>query len=108
VPESVGEPGVGVDSAPVEFPVRRFRGPTTDAAGLVRHRVAAGDAFAEGDVLADVVDAAGAERATVRAADDGYVLGRAEGLAAYEGDPIGSLAVRDGGDLVVPREADEK
>ena len=108
VPESVGAPGVGVDSAPVEFPVRRFRGPTTDAAGLVRHRVAAGDAFAEGDVLADVVDAAGAERATVRAADDGYVLGRAEGLAAYEGDPIGSLAVRDGGDLVVPREADEK
>ncbi|MFW6000448.1 MAG: deacylase, partial [Halorubrum sp.] len=36
VPESVGEPGGGVDPAPVEFPVRRFRGPTTDDAGLVR------------------------------------------------------------------------
>ncbi|ELZ49670.1 succinylglutamate desuccinylase/aspartoacylase [Halorubrum coriense DSM 10284] len=108
VPESVGEPGVGVDPAPVEFPVRRFRGPTTDAAGLVRHRVSAGDAFAEGDVLADVVDAAGAERATVRADSDGYALGRSEGLAVYEGDPIGSLAVRDDGDLVVPRETDEK
>ncbi|RLM67257.1 succinylglutamate desuccinylase/aspartoacylase family protein [Halorubrum sp. Atlit-26R] len=107
-PESIAEPGVGVDPAPVEFPVRRFRGPTTDDSGLVRHRVAAGDAFAEGDVLADVVDAAGAERATVRADSDGYVLGRCEGLAVYEGDPIGSLAVRDDGDLVVPRDADEE
>ena len=108
VPESVGAPGVGVDPAPVDFPVRRFRGPTTDDSGVVRHRVAAGDAFAEGDVLARVVDAAGAERATVRADSDGYVLGRNEGLAVYEGDPIGSLAVRDDGDLVVPRDADEE
>ena len=105
VPGSVGEPGVGADPAPVDFPVRRFRGPTTDVAGLVRHRVAAGDAFAEGDALADVLDAAGAERGTVAADRDGYVLGRCEGLAVYEGDPIGSLAVRDDGDLVVPRDA---
>jgi predicted deacylase len=105
VPESVGEPGVGVDSAPVEFPVRRFRGPTTERSGLVRHRVAAGEPFAEGDVLADVVDAAGEERATVPADREGYVLGRSEGLAVYEGDPIGSLAVRDDGDLAVPRDA---
>ncbi|TKX55498.1 deacylase [Halorubrum sp. SP3] len=108
VPASVDESGVGVDPAPVEFPVRRFRSATTDAAGLVRHRVAAGDAFAEGDALADVVDAAGTERATVRADADGYVLGRCEGLAVYEGDPIGSLAVRDDGDLVVPRDAGEE
>jgi len=107
VPESAGTPSDRLDPAPVEFPVRRFRGPTTDAAGLIRHRVAAGDAFAEADVLADVVAATGAERGTVRADRDGYVLGRTEGLAAYEGDPIGSLAVRDDGDLVVPREDDE-
>ena len=107
VPESVGEPADRLDPAPVDFPVRRFRGPTTDASGLVRHRVAAGDAFAEGDVLADVVDATGAERGTVGADRDGYVLGRTEGLAVYEGDPIASLAVRDDGDLVVPREDDD-
>ncbi|MDB9233194.1 succinylglutamate desuccinylase/aspartoacylase family protein [Halorubrum ezzemoulense] len=107
VPESASEPGVGVAPAPVEFPVRRFRGPTTDISGLVRHRVAAGDAFDEGDVLASVVDAAGAERGTVEADRDGYVLGRAEGLAVYEGDAIGSLAVRDAGDLVVPRDGDD-
>ncbi|QKG93433.1 succinylglutamate desuccinylase/aspartoacylase family protein [Halorubrum salinarum] len=104
-PESVGDPGVGVDPAPVDFPVRRFRGPATDAAGLVRHRVDAGDAFGEGDALADVVDAAGTTRAAVRADRDGYVLGRCEGLAVYEGDPIGSLAVRDDGDLVASRDA---
>lgn len=108
VPEPVDDPGARVDLAPVEFPVRRFRGPTTDASGIVRYRVDAGDAFAEEDLLAGVVDAAGAERGAVRAENDGYVLGRTEGLAVYEGDPIGSLAVRDDGDLVVPREADDE
>ncbi|TKX74680.1 deacylase [Halorubrum sp. GN11_10-6_MGM] len=108
VPQSVDEPGGGVEPAPVEFPVRRFRGPTADVSGIVRHRVAAGDAFDEGDVLADVVKPAGEARATVPADRDGYVLGRCEGLAVYEGDPIGSLAVRDDGDLVAPRDADEE
>jgi|AntRauTorcE11898_2_1112593.scaffolds.fasta_scaffold00498_6 predicted deacylase len=107
VPASVGDPGDHLDPAPVDFPVRRFRGPTTDVSGLIRHRVAAGETFGEGDVLADVVAATGAERGTVSADRDGYVLGRTEGLAVYEGDPIGSLAVRDDGDLVVPREDDE-
>jgi predicted deacylase len=106
-PESVGKPTDHLDPAPVEFPVRRFRGPTTDVSGLIRHRVAAGDAFAEGDTLADVVSATGETRGAITAERDGYVLGRAEGLAVYEGDPIGSLAVRDDGDLVVPRADDE-
>ncbi|OYR45607.1 succinylglutamate desuccinylase/aspartoacylase family protein [Halorubrum sp. Eb13] len=108
VPDSVGRPIDRPTPAPVEFPVRRFRGPTTDVSGLIRHRVAAGDAFAGGDVLADVVSATGERRGTVRADRDGYVLGRAEGLAVYEGDPIGNLAVRDDGDLVVPREDDDE
>jgi predicted deacylase len=108
VPESVGEPSDHLDPVPVAFPVRRFRGPTTDVSGLLRHRVAAGETFEAGDVLADVVDATGEERGSVSADHDGYVLGRSEGLAAYEGDPIGSLAVRDDGDLVVPREDDDE
>ena len=104
VPDGVGEPTDHLDPAPVDFPVRRYRGPTTDVSGVVRHRVAAGDRFDAGDVLADVVAATGAERGEVTVDCDGYVLGRTEGLALYEGDPIGSLAVRDDGDLVVPRE----
>ena len=106
-PAAVGEPADHFDPGPVDFPVRRYRGPTTDVAGLIRHRVAAGDRFDAGDVLADVVAATGAERGEVTVDRDGYVLGRTEGLAVYEGDPIGSLAVRDDGDLVVPREADD-
>ncbi len=94
-----------VDPAPVDFPVRRYRGPTADSAGLVRHRVAPGDSFTEGDVLATVVSATGESIETVRVDHDGYMLARTEGLAVYEGDPIASLAVRDDGDLVVPRDA---
>lgn len=92
--------------APVEFPVRRFRGPRTDAAGLLRHRVDAGDAVDEGDVLADVVTPTGETVTTVTAEHDGYVLARA-GVTAYENDPVVSMAVRDEADLVVPRDADQ-
>jgi hypothetical protein len=40
----------------------------------------------------------------VTADRDGYVIGRAEGLASYEGDPVASTAVRDEADLVVKRD----
>lgn len=104
-PEDVGEPG-GFD-APVDYPVRRFRGPRAETAGLVRHRVEAGDVVEEGDVVADVVSATGEHLDTVATEHDGFVIGRREGLAAYEGDPVCSLAARDDGALVVPRDADE-
>ncbi len=107
VPEDLPAPGEGVPDAPVDFPVRRFRGPRTETAGLLRHRVEAGDAVEAGDTVADVVAPTGAVRDAVTVDRDGYVLGRAEGLAAYEGDAVASLAVRDDGDLVVPRDADE-
>lgn len=104
VPAGVGEPAAYVDNAPVDYPVRRYRGPTTDVSGLVRHRVDAGETFAEGDVLAEIVSATGESLGTVEADHDGYVISRCEGVAVYEGDPITSLAVRDDGDLVVPRD----
>ncbi|SMO61981.1 succinylglutamate desuccinylase/aspartoacylase family protein [Halorubrum cibi] len=107
VPARVGEPAEHVDEVPVDYPVRRYRGPTTETSGLVRHRVDAGESFAEGDVLADVVSATGEQQETIRADHDGYAISRREGLAVYEGDPIASLAVRDDGDLVVPREDGE-
>ncbi|WP_281194276.1 succinylglutamate desuccinylase/aspartoacylase family protein [Halorubrum sp. F4] len=106
VPEGVGEPAEYVDERPVDYPVRRYRGPTTDVSGLVRHRVDAGEEFVEGDALATVVSATGEPLGSVRADHDGYVVSRCEGLAVYEGDPIASLAVRDDGDLVVPRDDD--
>ena len=103
-PDAVPEPGAF--EAPVEFPVRRFRGPRTETAGLVRHRVEAGDVVEEGEVVADVVSAAGERLDTVTADHDGYVIGRKEGLAAYEGDAVLSMAIRDEGELVAPRDAE--
>ncbi|WP_440007555.1 succinylglutamate desuccinylase/aspartoacylase family protein [Halomicrococcus sp. SG-WS-1] len=96
----------GLD-APVDFPVKRAVHPHVDAAGVVRHRVAAGDVIEAGEVVADVVTPHGERQATVESEHDGYVLGRFEGVAAYENDPVASLAVRDEGDLVVPRDAGE-
>jgi predicted deacylase len=102
----------GVDAAdapheaPVDYPVRRFRGPRTDTAGLLRHRVEAGDSVDAGDVVADVVTPTGEQVGVVESAHDGYLLGRA-GVTAYENDPVASMAVRDDGDLVVPREPDD-
>ncbi|MGZ0746706.1 succinylglutamate desuccinylase/aspartoacylase family protein [Haloparvum sp. AD34] len=105
-PDDVGEPGEDVPDKPVDFPVRRYRGPHADTPGIVRHRVSAGDVVEAGEVVADVVSPTGAQRDTVTVAHDGYVIGRKEGLAAYEGDAVASLAVRDEDDLVVPREED--
>ncbi|MFW5939967.1 MAG: succinylglutamate desuccinylase/aspartoacylase family protein [Halolamina sp.] len=101
-PETVEQPGSF--SSPVEFAVRRFRGPRTETAGLVRHRVEAGDVVESGEVVADVVSAAGEPLDTVETPHDGYVIGRREGLAVYEGDAILSLAARDDGPLVAPRD----
>jgi predicted deacylase len=97
-------PDAGPVEPPVEFAVKRAVHPHTDAAGVVRHRVAPGDVVTAGDAVADVVSPHGDRRATVETEHDGYVLGRSEGVAAYENDPLLSVAVRDGGDLVVPRE----
>jgi len=105
-PDEVDAPGSF--EAPVDFPVRRFRGPRTETAGLVRHRVEAGDVIEEGEVVAEIVRSTGEQVDTVEADHDGYVIGRKEGLAAYEGDAVLSMAARDDGNLVAPRDADDE
>lgn len=99
--------GTDIPDAPVEYPVRRFVGPRVEEAGLVRHRVGVGEAVAAGDPVAEVVTPHGEVAETIESEHDGYVIGRAEGLASYEGKPVASMAVRDDGDLVVPRDQDE-
>ncbi|ADQ66519.1 deacylase [Halogeometricum borinquense DSM 11551] len=106
VPDDVDEPGAGVPDAPVDYPVRRAVHPRAETPGLVRHRVEPGDVVASGNVVADVVSPHGEQRATIESEYDGYVIARREGVAAYEGDPVLSMAARDEGDLVVPRDAD--
>lgn len=101
------EPNASAPEDLVEYPVRRVRGPHTDVAGVVRYRVDAGDLIEPGTPVADVVTPHGDVKTTVEAEAEGYVVARQEGGVAYENDPLLSLAVRDGGDLVVPHESVE-
>lgn len=93
-------------AAPVEFPVRRELGPRVETPGICRHEVTAGDAVEAGETVARVRTPAGEPVETVHSDHDGYVLGRRPGVAVYENDPVASMAVRDDGDLVVPRDPD--
>jgi hypothetical protein len=105
VPDDLASGRAAVPDAPVGYPVRRALHPSTETAGLIRHRVEAGDVVETGDVVADVVAPHGERVDTVESEHDGYVVARREGLAAYEGDHLLSMAVRDEGDLVAPRDA---
>lgn len=100
LPDNLADP----NTAPVEFPVRREAGPRVSTPGIVRLGVSAGDRIHAGETIARVLTPAGEVRERVTAAHDGYVLGRRSGIAVYENDPVTSLAVRDDGDLVAPRE----
>lgn len=99
-------PAVEDRDALVSYPVRRAVHPHTDTAGVVRHRVDAGDVLERGQTVADIVTPHGERIDTVETAHDGYVLARQEGVAAYENDPVLHLAVRDDAELIAPREAD--
>ncbi|MFC6786322.1 succinylglutamate desuccinylase/aspartoacylase family protein [Halobaculum halobium] len=107
-PAGVADAGDGVPDAPVEYAVRRSVGPRVEEAGLVRHRVAVGDTVDAGEVVAEVVTPHGDVVEAVESERDGYVIARSEGLAAYEGQAVASMAVRDDGDVVVPRDAAEE
>ncbi|WP_254863575.1 succinylglutamate desuccinylase/aspartoacylase family protein [Halovivax gelatinilyticus] len=100
VPERVDARSI---DPPVDFPVRRFRGPNAPRAGICRHHLEAGEAFEAGDELATLVSPHGDPLETIPVDHDGYVLGRAN-TVCYENDPVTSLAVRDEGPLVAPRE----
>lgn len=103
VPNEVADAAPEIEP-PIEQPVRRYVGPHTETAGLLRHHVEGGDVVAEGDPIADVVSPTGNTLGTVETDHSGYVLARQHGLAAYEGDPVTALAVHDDGPLVVSRE----
>lgn len=92
---------------PVDFPVRRHRGPHVEAAGVVRYAVEAGDTVQPGTEIAEITTPHGGVEATVEASNEGYVLGRSEGGVVYEGQSLCSLAVRDEGDLVVRTDGEE-
>ncbi|WP_435181321.1 succinylglutamate desuccinylase/aspartoacylase family protein [Halorussus sp. AFM4] len=90
--------------APVDFPCKRPVDPVTDRAGIVRHRVDAGDEIEQGDPVADIVSPLGEHKTTIYSDHDGWVIARhqspATRIAVYEGDPLIHTAVRDDGQLI--------
>lgn len=102
VPERVRTEAPSIES-PVDFPVRRYRGPNAPRAGICRHNFEAGEAFDAGAELATLVSPHGDEIDSISVDHDGYVLGRANTIC-YENDPVTSLAVRDEGPLIAPDE----
>lgn len=94
------KPNEAAYSAPVDYDVKRVDGPVTDVPGIVRHRVDVGDVVAPGDPIADITDPHGTVKTTVETEQEGYVLGRRQGVAVYENDILVSMAARDDGDLI--------
>jgi predicted deacylase len=90
-------------AAPVSHPVKRHDGPRVSRAGIVRHRVSAGDVIEAGDPIATVLTPHGEQREVVESAYDGYVLARKPGIAVHANDAICSLAIASEADRVVPR-----
>ncbi|MDY6817501.1 MAG: succinylglutamate desuccinylase/aspartoacylase family protein [Halobacteriales archaeon] len=95
------KPNDHAPDAPVDFPVKRSAKPYAPTTGIARYRVTAGDAVEPEDPLVDIVAPNGEHRTTVEAPAAGFVIGRREGVAAYENDRLLSMAVRDESDRIV-------
>jgi predicted deacylase len=86
------------------YPVRRMRTPRVREACIVHHRVDVGVRVGKGEVVAEIRDVWGRPvgNGVLRSAYDGIVLGRAHGVFRYPGQPIMTMAVRDGDTLTAP------
>ena len=86
------------------YPVRRMRTPRVQEACIVHHLVDAGVRVGKGDVVAEMRDVWGRPvgNGVIRSSHEGIVLGRAHGVYLYPGQPIMTMAVRDGDTLTAP------
>ncbi len=83
------------------YPVRRMRTPRVKEACIVHHLVDAGVRVGKGDVVAEIRDVWGRPvgNGVIRSSHEGIVLGRTHGVYLYPGQPILTMAVRDGDTL---------
>ena len=83
------------------YAVRRMRTPRVPEACIVHHLVDAGMRVGKGDVVAEMRDVWGRPvgNGVIRSSHEGLVLGRSNGVYFYPGQPIMTMAVRDGDSL---------
>ncbi len=98
-----------IDGIPVVNPsydVRRIVYPYAPTAGISHQLVRPGEFFEKGQALARLTDVfgkpVGRDGGLLRAKQDGFVIAWHHGVVRYQGDAIMIVAVRDGGNLVVP------
>jgi len=86
------------------YAVRRMRTPRVQEACIVHHLVEAGMRVGKGDVVAEMRDVWGRPvgNGVIRSSHEGIVLGRTHGVYFYPGQPILTMAVRDGDPLTAP------
>jgi len=86
------------------YAVRRMRTPRVQEACIVHHLVEAGMRVGKGDVVAEMRDVWGRPvgNGVIRSSYEGIVLGRTHGVYFYPGQPILTMAVRDGDPLTAP------
>jgi predicted deacylase len=86
------------------YAVRRMRTPRVPEACIVHHLVDAGMRVGKGDVVAEMRDVWGRPvgNGVIRSSHEGLVLGRSNGVYFYPGQPIMTMAVRDGDSLTAP------
>jgi predicted deacylase len=100
------EPMPPIPYPQIDYPVRRMMHPRATASGIVKHLVDTGDIVQAGQPVARMVDIynrpLGPDNGLIRTEHDGYIVGRMQGEAYYEGEPVLWMAVRDDNNLILP------
>jgi len=100
------EPIQGITVLQPGYAIRRAQHPHVSQAGIVQFLVEAGDFVQAGQPVGRLVDIygrpVGPENGLIRTHYAGFVLGKIQGAAFYQNDPIMNLAIRDDSTMVLP------
>ncbi len=103
------EPIVGIKVVDPGFPARRRAAPRVNQECVVLHLAEPGDIVQAGDPVAELRDIWGRPLLTeqmpdglLRAADDGFIVGRTHGIYYYPGSAVCAMAIRNDEPLIGP------
>jgi predicted deacylase len=101
-----GDPelATGIKVVTTGCPVRRRRTPRVNEACVVLHLVQSDDLVKVDDPVAEVLDIWGRPLGdgVLRSEQEGFVVGRSQGIYFYPGQAVLSMAIRDEAPLMAP------